>query len=440
MRWREVSLPRYTDPTYVYDPVRDRTVVFGANPSFRQTVEYDTTNAWVAATTSPTREMGWGGAAYDPTAQRVVCYDGATQPQTWVWNGAAWATHQENPDMYLEHFVTHEGRGRVLAVGGFSSSVAIHRLFEWQGAAWVQVPTPTAPPLYGPNGPLQYFGSAYDVRRDKYVLFSSGTYTKFGYIDLAPVIWEWDATNGWVERTVPFPGTLHRWNPRAETRFDSTRGTILTIVRTGDRWPTSWGFQAYEWDGGPSWRTLSNQTPPPLGIGWSTLTTGFDERRGQWHMQFRGSGQFRSYFFESVRPATFEVHGSGCAGSLGQSELRLRHSWTRAWLGQSLETELTNLPTSTAIVAVGCDDQHWAGTALPRPLDPIGMPGCLLRVPPESIYAIAGSHQRATLSLPVPLQAALLGTAIYQQGFAIDPAANSLGLTATNSVRATVGR
>ena len=150
--------------------------------------------------------------------------------------------------------------------------------------------------------------------------------------------------------------------------------------------------------------------------------------------------QFQGYLFQSVRPAEFAAHRPGCLGSAGQSELRLRRPWTRAWLGQALETELTNLPTSSAIVVVGCDDRTWGAVTLPFPLDPLGMPGCALQIAPYAIYAIAGANQRASLSLPVPEHASLLGMVVFEQGFAVDPAFNSLGLTASNSIRATVGR
>jgi hypothetical protein len=42
--------------------------------------------------------------------------------------------------------------------------------------------------------------------------------------------------------------------------------------------------------------------------------------------------------------------------------------------------------------------------------------------------------------MPVPSDAALIGCQFFQQGFAIDPAANAAGLTASNGALVLIGR
>ena len=42
--------------------------------------------------------------------------------------------------------------------------------------------------------------------------------------------------------------------------------------------------------------------------------------------------------------------------------------------------------------------------------------------------------------MPVPVSPALIGAILFQQGYSIDPGINALGMTASNSVRVTIGR
>jgi len=146
------------------------------------------------------------------------------------------------------------------------------------------------------------------------------------------------------------------------------------------------------------------------------------------------------YAYRTVSPATFTVTGPGCTGSLGEPTLRLTHNWTRAWLGGTLSVDLTNLPQSSGFVVIGWSASSAGAFALPLSLSQFGMPGCLARVSFDETRFLAGSNQTVTTTLPVPLSNALLGLSFYQQGYAIDPAANAAGLVAGNAVQITVGR
>jgi hypothetical protein len=67
------------------------------------------------------------------------------------------------------------------------------------------------------------------------------------------------------------------------------------------------------------------------------------------------------------------------------------------------------------------------------------MPGCMAGVAPDSLYFVAGTNNTATLTVPVPSNAALVGSMFYQQGWSFDPTANATGMTTSNSVRLTIG-
>src|SRR5262249_56177028 len=139
-----------------------------------------------------------------------------------------------------------------------------------------------------------------------------------------------------------------------------------------------------------------------------------------------------------VGPATGRVTGPGCLGSLGDRALRLTHNGTRAWLGGTLSVDLTNLPQSSGFVVLGWSATSAGAFALPLPLAQFGMPGCLARVSFDETRFLAGTNHTVTTTMPVPLSNALLGLSFYQQGYAIDPAANAAGLVAGNAVQITL--
>ncbi|MBK8096241.1 MAG: hypothetical protein IPK26_03995 [Planctomycetes bacterium] len=219
--------------------------------------------------------------------------------------------------------------------------------------------------------------------------------------------------------------------------FDSQRG-VLTAV--GSRTTTM--YQA-EWDGGPAWRPITPlSTPLSTAYSQSAHHMTYDPVLGRAYtglyiptMSFE-----EQWEYGTVSIAQFQATGAGCAGTLGEPELRLTKNWTRAWLGQSLSVDVINLPQSTGFLALGWSDTQAGAIALPLSLTPFGMPGCAARVSFDAVYALTGGGQTATQQIPVPNLAGLLGAVIHQQAFAIDPTANAAGLTASNAVRLTVGR
>jgi hypothetical protein len=197
----------------------------------------------------------------------------------------------------------------------------------------------------------------------------------------------------------------------------------------------------FEWDGGSAWQELVPVSQPPAGYYWASFDDGYDPLRGHLSiLRHNVNNMWISVAFDNFLPATFSSNGAGCPGSLGTTQLALRHPWTRAWLGRSLEVELSNLPQSAGFIALGWSDQQYAGITLPAPLDALGMPGCHARVSLDSVHFVAGSSGRASFALPIPLLTNFIGNRFFQQGYAIDPVTNALGITASNSVRVTIGR
>lgn len=189
--------------------------------------------------------------------------------------------------------------------------------------------------------------------------------------------------------------------------------------------------ETWERLGTGTWRLRTSFSPPP-GSGSSLFV--YDSRRGRCVLLVGG----RMLVYEPVTPATYATHGSGCPGSLGLPTLRTTAPWALAWLGDTLSVTVDNLPTSSAVLGIGFDDQSFGGRALPLHLWP-GLPfRCFLRIAPAATFLLSGSNNRATHSLPIPNQSSLLGLTYYQQALAFDPVAIG-GAVMSYSAVGTVG-
>ncbi len=428
-RWWGMNTPSGGWGSYCYDPDRDRTVFFDGVGTY----EFDSrfAGSWsLASWTSPSIGAAvFQGGAYDLSRQRIVYND---RGSTWEWNGSTWTIAAPFPPIWsFMSVVTHTGRRSVLAFGG-PSEWSSNDLYEWTGTTWRLLPTTGRPPRPGDwNFSRIYLTSAYDARRDKLVVFGTALvdWQNAVFSDFRPDLWEWDSANGWVSRSV-LQGSVER---AAQLYFDSQRG-VLTLI-TGYPGP----LRIAEWDGGPSWLQIIPQTPLLPGIN-GVGSGSFDDVRGRFYVGLHGLNTSWANAYGSVNPPDFQPLAPGCNGTLGQPTLRLTHNWTRAWLGRSLSVDLSNLPLSAGIVALGWSDQQHGSTTLPLSLTPHGMPGCFARVAPDSVYFVTGAGNTATLALPVPNNPNLMGLTFYQQGWSFDPAANPTGMTTSNSARLTIGR
>ncbi len=316
-----------------------------------------------------------------------------------------------------------------MAFGGPANPWTANDLYEWNGTTWVLVPATNKPPRPGnSSASLVYVRSVYDARRDKLVLYGSAWFdwNASQYSNLQPDLWEWDATNGWVTRSVA--GTI---GPDLQLHFDSQRGVVTKVQGIP--------AQTEEWDGGGAWIPITPTSSPSPALGARRFGA-FDAQEGVLYIGFGDSNTDVAYTYGSVNPGTFGTLAPGCPGALGEPTLALTHNWTRAWMGRALSVDLHNLPQSIGFLVTGWSNQRAGAFLLPVGLATFGMPGCHARVSTDLIVPVAGASNTATFTLPVPQNSALLGATLYQQGFAIDPAANVAGLTASNAVRVTIGR
>jgi len=87
----------------------------------------------------------------------------------------------------------------------------------------------------------------------------------------------------------------------------------------------------------------------------------------------------------------------------------------------------------------GASSSRWGAVTLPVDLSGLGMPGCTLHCSAEVALPLANLAGTASLVLPIPNSAALVGGVFYNQAFALDPPANPLGLIVSNAGAGTVG-
>ena len=137
--------------------------------------------------------------------------------------------------------------------------------------------------------------------------------------------------------------------------------------------------------------------------------------------------------------ATFEPFGIGCAGSLGAPTLAAGGG-TRPALGSNFQLVVDQLPFAVAVVATGLSGSV-TSTGLPLPFDLglLGMTGCTLYADPLTLAVAAGSGSSASWSWQLPSNPAFFGYQLFHQAFALDPAANAFGFTASNAGIATLG-
>lgn len=149
-----------------------------------------------------------------------------------------------------------------------------------------------------------------------------------------------------------------------------------------------------------------------------------------------GAAAVNGDFLVAVAGAHMGAYGTGCPGSGGRVPA-LEAPGGGPWLGNAgfrLGVR-EGLGGAAGLCLLGASDRSWGGAPLPLPLGPLGGGSCallaegLLILPAVLSGPGAGSGAAA---LPVPVDPALAGAALFHQWLLFDPGAPSaLGLAAT---------
>lgn len=335
---------------------------------------------------------------FDSTRSVTVLFISTTNgPEAWEWDGTSWAFAGPGPTS-ADPAVFHVTLGSIVSVGAVTGGFDV---FEWNAGNETIHSSANRPP----NRRLQslnlyrYGPIAYDTRRDKLVMF--GRYEHHppplnSLIQAEAVTWEWDPINGWVDmgNSGPMLGSTMVW-------FDAHRGRVMRH----DHNAHGSVIEAYMYDGNGGWDQIGVQ-----GTGYlATWNGAYDSRRNRRYGYTPGAGLSSWSYLADVHPATYQPHAAGCTGP-NPLTLELSEPWTRAWLDGTMAVDIAGLPLGVGILAMGFDDQTFAGQPLPQSLQPIGMPQCTLNIAPAaSVFGTPSGNGRATVQFAIPNSIGLLG-------------------------------
>ncbi|MCB9882356.1 MAG: S8/S53 family peptidase [Planctomycetes bacterium] len=105
-------------------------------------------------------------------------------------------------------------------------------------------------------------------------------------------------------------------------------------------------------------------------------------------------------------------------------------------VGRRLDLSVPNANYPGIALMIGTSNQMWNGIALPLDLTPFGGTGCSWLVSLEAILSLGPAQ---SVTAPLPLDRALLGTTLYAQAIAPLPGANPANLVLSNGVEVRIG-
>ena len=209
-RWRQaqpaLTPPARFDNAYAYDPYRARLVMYGGNPGRSDTWEWDGRTWREVVTTRSPGTRASTGMAFDLARARVVLFGGAgaagAGDDTWEYDGVDWVQRlpATSPPPRSTHGMSYDAARHVTVVFGGGAEqagpfVPLGDTWEYDGTTWTERTPATAPSARG------HVSMVYDVARRRTVL--QGGFGANGDT------WQWDGTT-WTSQpstlgTVNFP-------------------------------------------------------------------------------------------------------------------------------------------------------------------------------------------------------------------------------------------
>jgi len=165
-----------------FDTVRGVMVLFGGGgppATTSDTWEWDGVNWTLRATTIPSSAplRGNSAIAYDPVRQRTVIFGGRTTTSffndTLEWDGTTWTNVTPatgNPGNRAAAAMAYDaGLNRIVMTNGNTATSQLNDTWYWNGTSWTQV-FPGTPPLPRGNS-----GFAYDSARERLLLWGGSS-------------------------------------------------------------------------------------------------------------------------------------------------------------------------------------------------------------------------------------------------------------------------
>ena len=294
--WREVGPPTRSDHAGVYDPVGDRLVIFGGTEGATRhddvwMLSLSATPAWSQPPVFSLRPSARSGhtAVYDPVRQRMIVFggnDGSLRNDVWALSLSGtleWKSIEPSgtpPSARQNHTAIYDPSGdRMLVFGG---NDGVQRNDVWAltlsaSPTWTLLTAAGAPPSAREGA-----SAIYDLPRERMLVFgglSATTHQNDTWsLSLAgPPVWSTVATAG----TLPSARSFH------DAIYDPVRDRM--IVTWGEVTLPSQTVMALTLGGGtPQWQTL-------WGIDWSTrLVAAYDPVRDR--LLFHG-GSYSTFLY-----------------------------------------------------------------------------------------------------------------------------------------------
>ncbi len=281
-RFPSVSPSGREGPAMVYDSARRQMVLFGG---FAQTAYLGDTWLWNGATwatpsSSPgTTPSGREGHAmvYDASRSLVMLFGGAdaSNPNladTWTWDGGAWTAQTAGtppPARFLHAMAYDAARSETILFGGISQTLntKLNDTWVWRGPAtgWSML-SPAAPP-----GKRGGHAMVYDAAASAVTMFG-------GYLNGANLgdTWTWNgATTTWTQRS-PLV-TVPARNSHAMA-YDPTQGN--TVLFGGNTTANGFGNLQDTWTWSSVQNTWTQRSPLTPGVRWGHAGA-FDAARNE---------------------------------------------------------------------------------------------------------------------------------------------------------------
>jgi hypothetical protein len=363
--------------------------------------------------------------AFDTARGRVVLFggrghgfDAPPEEDTWEYDGVTWRQVQAaiRPPGRFHHALAYDtARSRAVLFGGAGVAGPFIQpradTWEYDGSAWVPIPTVVAPPARSGHA------LAYDAARDRTVLFAGENSGQ-----LFADTWEYDGVAWTAVATASSPPARH-FHALA---YDAARGR--TVLFGGELRDDTWEYD------GVDWTQLAMPSRPPRR---SEHALAYDAGRGRLVLFGGYRGDRYGDTWELLPPAvpTWTRHGLGCAGSAGVPSLDAGPN--PPTLGSTFPLRLSALPVGPNLVylAFGVGIDRWYGRALPVELGAFGLPGCKLWIDPGTGILLAHSGTSTTCVLGIPNEPSLAGHMAVIQALVFDAAAgNGIGAVSNAGV------
>jgi hypothetical protein len=417
----------------LYDPARQCVTLFRGSGADVQAYRWTGTQ-WSFLGSTSLLGGGVRCAVWDGVGQKVLLINGngiGTGANVVGWNGSTFSSEASiGTPVSKIRAAWDAARQRVVvhSFGSlFSSPFSSPQTLLYDGVSWSSVAPSVMPPTVPNSNQVPSFEYYENVYYDSGIgcVCMSMMGHMFGVS--VRLHFEWNGTN-WVQRYPPYiplaMGTAD-WSPALGAAF----GVTFYDPEIG------WQPRAF---------TVANGAYQQVFLtSWPSLRQrhllAYDIARARFviHGGSNGVTELNDTWEYVPGPgASYSTFGAGCLGARGVPTLQPQ-SGTLPRVNTPFTVQANNLPlTGPAFLFFGLSNTNYGPTPLPFDLAPVGAPGCNLAVSGDLLFGFPNILGVGTWTFTVPNQP---GVVFYQQAFAFDPAANSLGLTVTNGGRGTVG-